>query len=1081
MGVIGEAVVVLRPDALGFGTAARKGIDAELAGQDVLGGVGTSADRNAKKIEQDFTSAGASIGASMEKGTSRVSRAFQSAGNTAGSFGLPFSNALTNVGKKIDDTDTKGKHFTQTLSALGGTAVGVGLVGVAAIAAESVHLATGLQAADAQIASHENISVNAANNIGKAFISTAGTVPFSANQLASSFAPVSGQLDQINGKTLTVAQTLKFMAQTGDLAEATNSDLGSTTATTAKIMQSFQIPLKGTTGLTNDLFNTSRVTGVGIDQLGSTIDKLKARLGIAAPTVGDLSSLLVDLNEHGVQGSRGLLVVNSAVTKLLQSVPAVDTAAAKAANTLSNKLASAANTTASASTRLSQAQTSGSTAVANAQQRLVEVQDRIAASSTAAAPTTAQQITLQNAQTAVSQAQASAATKVMNAQTSLNNAQSKAGAIQATASLSTNKQVAAMQTLGLQVYTTSGTFVGMRSIIAQLQPVLAGMTQQQQLATTSQIFGASASKALLATVLAGPAAYDKASKAVRDSSTAHAGAVKQAQTLGRELDVVKSALVDEGDKAGLFLIPKLQEAAKWTAEDVKWLEKHKTVAEALGIALGGVVAVAVGTFAINMGTKVVGSVVKAGQSVGDFASTVGQKLGIVNKEVDETSDHEQAQARQFQTAADQISEAIDLASRNIVYALGQVDASLEGLTTNVQSSTTDIQASFSEINASASTATAETTSSLDGLVTSTTDSGLAIIESNQRVAASFSEVSAASVVSADTTEASQAGLAAKTSATSAETELAGAGKGVGGAGVGGIGGVLTAATAGFAAFTATTALLKSNTLGLGTAVTSVADHVANIFGVGPASKAFTGKDLTSADVPYLQEIVAGQIKHAPLTKAEAKEALSTLHASPTGNAAAAQNSKTSGTLSAQIKTVTGLQQAAYLATVRYGGSSVQAKDAVKSLYATESKFLPGLSKDESTQAVARSIFITTAAIQQLQGKQAKLASEGTVAQTTSNIKDLKSTLKEQQKAGASESTLKDTKASLKTQEDHLAALNSVAQKISRDATIVTKADQTKASIDKVNNQMDQLRAEIKTNPPPKIQSKLTGKFRVTAK
>lgn len=1077
MGVIGEAVVVLRPDTLGFGTAARKGVDAELAGQDILGGVGTSADRAASKVEKDFSAASTSIGDSMQAGTSRISRLFESAGNTAGSFGLPFSKALTNVGQKIDDTDTKGKHFLQTLSTVGGTLVGVGVVGLAAVAAESVHLATGLQAADAQIASHENISVSAANNIGKAFISTAGTVPFSANLLASSFAPVSGQLDQINGKALTVSQSLKFMSETGQLAEATNSDLGSTTSAVAKIMQSFQIPLKGVTGLTNVLFNTARITGVGVDQLGSTIDKLKSRLGIAAPTVSDLSSLLVDLNEHGVQGSRGLLVVNSAVTKLLGSVTTVDSATAKAANSLSDKLANAANSTSTATTKLSNAQTSAATSVANAQARLVAEQDRIAASNTASAPTTSQQIALQSAQTAVSNAQASAAQKVQSAQTTLNSANSKAGQIQETAALSTNKQVAAMQQLGLQVYTASGTFVGMRSIIAQLQPVLAGMTQQQQIATTTQIFGASASKALLETVIAGPAAYDKASEAVQRSSTAHAGAEKQAQTLSRELDVVKSSLIDEGDKAGLFLIPKLQDVAKWTAEDVTWMEKHKTIAEALAITLGTVAAGAVLVFSINMGTKLVGSVIKAGQSVGSFASTVHDKLLRVQKDTDDTTTNEQESARAFQTAAEQISEAIDLASRNIVYALGQVDASIESLVTNIQTSSTEIDSSFSGINSAASIASTETSTALDGLVTSTTDSGLAIIESNQKVAASFSEVSAAAVTSSETTEGAEAGLAAKSAAGAGGAEAGAAGAEAGAAGIG-AGGALTAAVGGIIAFTTTTQLLKSNFLGLGGAVTHAATGIANLLGVGPASKAFTGKDLTSADVPYLQEIVAGQIKHAPLTKAEAKEALTTLHAPATVNA---QQVAASSSITAKLSTVAQLQAAAYEATVRYGANSVQAKDATKSLYATESKFLPGLATDESTKAVSRQIFISTIALGELKAQQSKLATEGTVGQTMANIAQLKSTLKDQEKAGASEVTLKDTKGSLARQEAHLQALNTVASKISRDETTITKADQTKASIDKVNGQMQQLRDEIKNTPPPKIQSKMTGKLKVTAK
>ncbi len=1086
MGVVGESVVVVRPDTLGFGAAAKKGIDAELGSQDIFGGVGTSSSRARRRIGDDFTAAGITAGDAMDHATSRISRGFESLGGTLGSFGLPFSGALTRVGQRIDETSSKGDHLNKTVSALGGTFLGVGVVGAAAIAAESVHLAAGLQTADAQIASHENISVNAANNIGKAFLSTAGTVPFSANQLSSSFAPVSGELEQIAGHSLNAAQTLKFMAATGDLAEATNSDLGSTTATTGAIMQAFQVPLKGVTGLTNILFNTSRTTDVGIGQLGSTIDRLKARLGIAAPTVADLSTLLVDLNEHGVTGAKGLLVVNSAITTLLSSVPKVDAATAKAANTLESKVTSASTAAEKATSSLATAQENAAARVAKAQTALADVNDRIAASATASAPTTAQQIARQNAQTAVTAAQAAAANTVSAAQDRASSAQAKLSGLQATAGTSTNAQVKAMQLLGLQVYTATGTFVGMRSIIEQLQPKIAGMTQEQQLQTTTQIFGASASKALLDTILGGPAAYDKASKAVLDSSSAHAGAEKQAKTLSREVDVVKSSLIDEGDKAGLFLIPKLEDIAKWTAEDVRWMEKHKTIAEILAGVLGGAVAVAVGVFAINMGVKAVNATKAAGSAIGNLATTVGEKLGIIDRKTEDTDGVQESSSRQFQTAADQISESMNVASSNIVYALGIISDQLDKLVLNVTTSAEKIDSSFSSTSSTAGSASTEVSGAMERMATSTTDSGLLIIESNAKVAASYSEVATAAELSSTEAGAATEGLAAKNAAAGAAGEagaLGGAGGGLGGAlkGVGGVGGVLTAATAGLVAFQGTTQLLNSNVLGLGSAVKSAGSSIANFFGVGPAQQAFRGQDLTSADVPYLQEIVAGQIKHAPLTVSEAKEALRTLHAPTDANPTAAALSSTSSTLGAKLSTVAGLQQQVYYATVAHGANSAQAKAALSSLYSTESKFLPGIAKDESLTSVNRTLFLSTAALSGLQSKQAKLASEGTVAQTEKHLAELKSTLKTQTTAGASEQTLNDTKSQITQAQNHLNELKSVASKIARDETTIKKADETKADIEKVNQQMQQLRQEIATNPPPKIQSKLTGKFRVTAK
>ncbi len=62
-----------------------------------------------------------------------------------------------------------------------------------------------------------------------------------------------------------------------------------------------------------------------------------------------------------------------------------------------------------------------------------------------------------------------------------------------------------------------------------------------------------------------------------------------------------TATVDAlGIRIGLWLIPKLEELAVIVGKVVDWLEKHKTVALALGAAIGGVLVVAIGAFTVSM-------------------------------------------------------------------------------------------------------------------------------------------------------------------------------------------------------------------------------------------------------------------------------------------------------------------------------------------------------------------------------------------------------------------------------------------------------------------------------------------------
>ncbi len=309
----------------------------------------------------------------------------------------------------------------------------------AAVVAGAVYLAVKFQESTNKLAASAGISVAAAKAIGSAFLTTGGQTTFSAQQMLQAFTPVAGQLGLLNGKALTAGQSLAFMRAAMDLSEASGTSLAASTASLASVMQAYGIPLSGAVRATDLLYNSSRVLNIPIDTLSSTVDKLHAKLGPLAPSLSDVSTLLVDLATHGLTGSRALLLISTGMNTLLGG------------------------------------------------------------------------------------------------------------------SKATSKEVG---TLGLTLYNASGQFVGMSSVISQLGPRLAGMTEQQRLFAEKALFGSTASKALDATILAGLPGWAKATDAATKAGTAHAAAATATSGLGASFEKIKGAIANAGVTLGQYFLPR---------------------------------------------------------------------------------------------------------------------------------------------------------------------------------------------------------------------------------------------------------------------------------------------------------------------------------------------------------------------------------------------------------------------------------------------------------------------------------------------------------------------------------------------
>ena len=544
--------------------------------------VEASSARSSEALVATGVAAGSAAGGVEEAGA-RSSAALDDVATKASASGDVIEGALAGggvaAGKATDEIEKGGSKAETALASVGSKAESSsksltkfgnwGTAAVVGIAAGVVDLGVKFQSATTAMAAAGDIPIQTANAIGKAFLNSGDDVIFSAKEQEGAYGSVVGQLSTLKGYTDSAATAAKFMSTSMDLAEESGSQLGSTTADLSKLMQTFQIPIKDVGSASTDLFNASRLTGTGIDQVSSSLSTLKSRLGVTAPSLSALSSLSVDFAEHGLSGSKALRQVNTAMNALLK--PQNDL--------LVDNL------------KLNQA-----------------TQDL---------PPSLQTLAQQYDSNTISTTQLTTATEAMTP------AQQQAWTAFTAASGAVIKAKDAVQLTGITVDNAKGQFVGMGNVITQVDAKLKGHTQAQQLAILSTILGATANKALLNTFLAGAAGYDKATSAVTNHKSASNALAVQQKTLGHEFEATKVEVEDLATKVGVDLVPKLEVLATDAGKVFSWLEKNKDAAYALAAVIGVVLTAAVAVFAEQKISKLVTGLGKIGSELG----TVAQKAG----------------------------------------------------------------------------------------------------------------------------------------------------------------------------------------------------------------------------------------------------------------------------------------------------------------------------------------------------------------------------------------------------------------------------------------------------------------------
>jgi TP901 family phage tail tape measure protein len=199
-----------------------------------------------------------------------------------------------------------------------------GSVAAVAVAAGAIDMASKVEQAGTAIAKAGNTSTVAGKKVEDAFRTIPGTVEYSAAKIGEAFATIAGELKVVEGHALTAAQAMKVMKAALDLADASGEKLIPATEALGKVMMTFHLGASQAAKTADVLFNASKVTGIGLTEFTTLVDRARGRLGALAPSLGDTAGLMAELAKQGVAGRLTMGALGGAFGTLLSQSKTVN-------------------------------------------------------------------------------------------------------------------------------------------------------------------------------------------------------------------------------------------------------------------------------------------------------------------------------------------------------------------------------------------------------------------------------------------------------------------------------------------------------------------------------------------------------------------------------------------------------------------------------------------------------------------------------------------------------------------------------------------------------------------------------------
>ena len=462
---------------------------------------------------------------------------------------------------------------------------GLGIAALAATAAigefakNSIEVGVKYQETTTKIANSANISTEAAQKIGDAFLSTAGQSTFGADEMASAYGKVAGQLGLTEGHALSAKDALEFMRQATDTAEASGTSLGSTTGTLSKLMQAYHIDVKDVGSVSDVLYNASRLTGQNFGALGNVMTRMKGQLGAMAPSIQDTSTLMVDMAAHGLTGRQQMGALNAAFNGLLKTtsktVPTVQETKS-ALKALPEPLRS-----------LAKEYAHGQISASDYTKKLKDLPQ-------------AMQTYGKSFKSIADKSKQDA--NVMN-------------------SLNFTPAQQQMSKLGVHVFDSTGKFVGFRSVLSELSPKINELHGKQAKLTALQPIFGSNSKKMLGIIEGGTKAWDKYSKAINDHKSREEAAKRAQETYEGTMKKFHATIKDVQITLGNALMPAvmglMHAFQKVLTPVINFIQHNKKLVGVLGGVLLGVTGLTGGIYGM----------IKVSHGVSKVFDTIGESIG----------------------------------------------------------------------------------------------------------------------------------------------------------------------------------------------------------------------------------------------------------------------------------------------------------------------------------------------------------------------------------------------------------------------------------------------------------------------
>lgn len=164
----------------------------------------------------------------------------------------------------------------------------------------------------------------------------------------------------------------------------------------------------------------------------------------------------------------------------------------------------------------------------------------------------------------------------------------------------TDEARARMQELGISAFDAQGNFVGMENLAGQLQTQLAGLSDEQRMATLKTIFGADAQRVANILYEEGADGVAKMTDQVQSNGQAQAAAAIRMQGLSGALEQLKGSVETAFISFGELFLPVLTKVALGAAKLVNGLVKLSKPIKAIILGVGAAVGV-FGLFAGGLG------------------------------------------------------------------------------------------------------------------------------------------------------------------------------------------------------------------------------------------------------------------------------------------------------------------------------------------------------------------------------------------------------------------------------------------------------------------------------------------------